>query len=74
MQTISTKLSDDLCMRLDSLVQETERNRSYFIKKAIELYLEEKEDYLIAIARLANAAKKNAISLEELIAKYDLDN
>jgi predicted DNA-binding protein len=38
--------------RLDALAEETERNRSWLIAKAIESYLEELEDIRIAQERL----------------------
>ena len=36
------------------LARESERPRVYFIKKALELYLQEYEDYQIALARRAD--------------------
>ena len=40
--------------KLQKLAKESERPKSYFIKKALELYLQEYEDYKIALARRAD--------------------
>lgn len=51
-QNISATLDEDLLERLDEVAQETERNRSWLISKAVEVYLEELEDLQIAKERL----------------------
>jgi RHH-type rel operon transcriptional repressor/antitoxin RelB len=40
----------ELDMRLDHLVSRTKHTRSYYVKKAIEKYLEDEEDYIEAVA------------------------
>lgn len=72
MQTITAKLPDELYKRLGHLVEETERNKSYFIRQALEEFLEEKEDYLISIARMAKKGKR--YSLEEIEKECDLED
>ena len=72
MQTITAKLPEELYDRLGHLADETDRNKSYFIRQALEQFLEEKEDYLIAIARMTKKGKR--FSLEELEKECDLDN
>jgi len=54
MATLTLRVEDQLDRKLKSLAKETERPKSYFIKKALELYLEEYEDYQIALARRAD--------------------
>lgn len=49
---ISIRISEDLAKRLDSIVKETERPRSYIIQKALESYLEDYADLQIALDRL----------------------
>lgn len=49
---ISIRISEDLAKRLDSIVRETERPRSYIIQKALESYLEDYADLQIALDRL----------------------
>ena len=51
-QSVSATLERDLLGRLDALAEETERNRSWLISKAVEVYLEELEDLRIAKERL----------------------
>ncbi len=54
MATLTLRVEDQLNRKLQRLAKETERPKSYFIKKALELYLEEYEDYQIALARRAS--------------------
>jgi RHH-type rel operon transcriptional repressor/antitoxin RelB len=54
MATLTLRVEDQLNRKLQRLAKETERPKSYFIKKALELYLQEYEDYQIALARQAN--------------------
>ena len=49
---ISLRLPDNLLKPLEKLSESSERPRTYFIKKAVENYLEEYEDYQIALDRL----------------------
>ena len=49
---ISATIDEELLERLDAVVEETERNRSWFISKAIEAYLDDLEDLRIAKSRL----------------------
>jgi len=51
MATLTVRVEDQLDRKLRRLAKETERPKSYFIKKALELYLQEYEDYQIALAR-----------------------
>ncbi len=54
MATLTVRVEDQLNRKLQRLAKETERPKSYFIKKALELYLQEYEDYQIALARQAD--------------------
>jgi RHH-type transcriptional regulator, rel operon repressor / antitoxin RelB len=49
---ISLRLPENILRPLDRLSENSERPRSYLIKKALENYLEEYEDYQIAMDRL----------------------
>ena len=51
-QNVSATLDEDLLEKLDAVAEETERNRSWLIGKAVESYLEELEDLRIAKERL----------------------
>jgi RHH-type rel operon transcriptional repressor/antitoxin RelB len=50
--TVSVRLPDDLAKGLEDLAQTIDRPKAYVIKKALEAYLEEYSDYLIALQRL----------------------
>jgi RHH-type rel operon transcriptional repressor/antitoxin RelB len=49
---ISVRLPESLIDKLDSVAKETERPRSFIIQKALESYLEDYVDFLIALDRL----------------------
>ena len=49
---ISLRLPENILKPLNKLSENTERPRTYLIKKALENYLEEYEDYEIAMDRL----------------------
>ena len=61
---ISFRISEDLANRLDSVVKETERPRSYFIQKALESYLEDYADLQIALDRLHDKTDKTVSGKE----------
>ena len=49
---VSIRLSDDIAYELEGLARTIERSKTYIIRKAIESYLREYADYLVAIERL----------------------
>lgn len=51
-QNVSATIDEGLVKRLDSMAEETERNRSWLISKALECYFEELQDARIAKERL----------------------
>jgi predicted DNA-binding protein len=51
-KAISLRLPEDIHDQLEEISEDTERSKSYLIRKAIERYLEEYADYRIAIDRL----------------------
>ena len=48
--------------KLNRLAQETGRSKSYYVKQAIENYLEEREDYLLALAVLERDEPRRPIA------------
>ena len=54
MAIFSMRLEEKLDRKLQRLAKDTERPKSYFIKKALELYLDEYDEYQIALARRAD--------------------
>ncbi|MCJ7444365.1 MAG: ribbon-helix-helix domain-containing protein [Methanotrichaceae archaeon] len=63
--SLSVRLPDDLAKNLEDLSQTIDRSKGYIIKKAIEVYLEEYSDYLIALERL-NAKDDKIISRNQM--------
>jgi RHH-type transcriptional regulator, rel operon repressor / antitoxin RelB len=49
---ISLRLPENLLKPLNKLSHDSERPRTYLIKKAVENYLDEYQDYRIAVERL----------------------
>ena len=54
MAILSLRLEERLNRKLQRLAKDSERPKSYFIKKALELYFDEYEDYAVALARRAD--------------------
>jgi RHH-type rel operon transcriptional repressor/antitoxin RelB len=48
--------------KLSRLAQETGRSKSYYVKQAISDFLEEREDYLLALAVLERDEAKRPLS------------
>lgn len=61
----SIRVDDVLDSRLDFLVDKTGHKKSYFIKKAIQVYCEDREDYFRAAEAL------HALELGEEAADWD---
>ncbi len=53
-RVITIRIPDDRDAALEQHAQEVDRNKSYIIRKAAELSLQEYADYLIALERLRN--------------------
>lgn len=71
MSTVSIRLPNGMAKALDAITRETERPKTFILKKALESYLEEYADYQIALDRLTD---KNdlIISSKELRKALDL--
>ncbi len=54
MAVLTLRLDDQLEKKLQRLSKETERPKSYFVRKALVLYLDEYQDYETALARRAD--------------------
>ena len=67
---LSVRLSAKLEARLTRLAKRTGRTKAYYAKKAIEEFLEEQEDYFIALSRLEE--KLPGIPLQEVVKKLGL--
>ncbi|MCK5292177.1 MAG: ribbon-helix-helix protein, CopG family [Thermoplasmata archaeon] len=63
--SISLRLPEVVLEQLEEIATESDRTKSYLIRKAIERYLEEYADYRIALDRLHDKDDK-IISSKEL--------
>lgn len=61
---LSIRLPKKLEEELDLISKRTERPKSYFIRKALEQYLEDLKDYMVALDRL-NDQKAEYLTPEE---------
>jgi RHH-type rel operon transcriptional repressor/antitoxin RelB len=68
-EAVSVRLPEDIARRLDELSKSLDRPRTYIVTKALREYLEEYEDYLIALHRLHD--KDDRIVPEKELAKLD---
>ena len=68
---ISLRLPDVLLKALDSVSKNTERSRTFILRKALENYLEEYVDYQIALDRL-NDKDDAIISSKELRSRIEV--
>ncbi len=55
---LAVRLDDDTERRLEKLAKETHRPKSYYVREAVRLYLDEQEDYEIALSRLHDHSDK----------------
>lgn len=55
---LAVRLSNDVENRIAVLSQKTGRSKSYYVRKAIEEFLNDEEDYLLALARLEENNKR----------------
>ena len=68
---LSLKLPKDLENRLNNLATVTHRPKSFYMREALQEYLEEHEDTFIALARLETPTKR--WTLDELEQGVDVE-
>ncbi|MDA3977608.1 DUF6290 family protein [Gallibacterium sp. AGMB14963] len=73
--TITVRLPDELQQRLEHLAMETGRAKSFYIKQALEAYLEDLEDLLLANATLerVRSGKEKTYTLKDVENELNLD-
>ena len=73
---MTIRLPENMDKRLSELAKETHRSKSYYVKQAIEEFLEEREDYLLALAAMERFEKgeEKAIPFEEILKKYGMED
>jgi RHH-type rel operon transcriptional repressor/antitoxin RelB len=72
-ETSVVRISHDLDERLDVLAERTGRSKSYYASKAITEYLEDREDYLLAVAAYEESKGKRRYSFEEVTKEFGLE-
>ena len=65
-EAVSVRLPEDVAKRLEELAKSLDRPKTYIVTKALREYLEEYEDYLIALHRLDDKDDR-VVSEEELV-------
>jgi RHH-type rel operon transcriptional repressor/antitoxin RelB len=68
---LTVRLSPELEARLNNLAKRTGRPKAYYAKKAIAEFLDEQEDYLIAVSRLEDQLP--SISLDKVVKRLGLE-
>ncbi|MDB1144955.1 MAG: CopG family transcriptional regulator [Alcaligenaceae bacterium] len=73
---ITVRLTKELEQRLNRLSIETSRTKFYSVKEALEAYLEELEELLLANAVLerVRTGKEKTYSFEEVMNERNLEN
>lgn len=65
-EAVSVRLPEDVAKRLDELAKSLDRPKTYIVTKALREYLEEYEDYLVALHRLQDKDDR-IVSEKELV-------
>lgn len=68
---LALRLPPEIEQRLETLARETGRTKSYYAKKAIIEFLQNEEDYLLALTRLEENNPR--ISLEDVERQLGLE-
>ena len=69
---LSIRLPENLEHKLEYLSEQTHRPKSYYVRLALERFLEDEEDYRLAVARLEE--KSPRLTIEEMEKKLGLDD
>lgn len=62
---LSVRLNEEMQSKLDGLAEATKRPKSFFVKQALENYLDDMVDYYEVQSRSQDSSR-NLISVEEL--------
>ena len=62
--------------RLSQLAKDTHRTKSYYVKRAIEEFLDDQEDYLLALSIMERVERgeEKTIPFEEILKKYGMND
>lgn len=75
LEMLGVRLSQGLDKRLSLLSQKTHRPKSFYVREALERYLEDIEDYYLALEAHEEYVRsgRKAISLEDLAKDLKID-
>ena len=68
---LGVRLDPEMEERLERLAKKTGRTKSFYAREAIREYVEDHEDYLLAVE--VSRLKESTIGLEELAKKYGME-
>ncbi len=68
---LGVRLDPEIEQKLENLVSQTGRSKSYYVREALRAYLEEYEEYFIALSRLEKRGPR--VTLEELESELGLE-
>ena len=69
---LTVKIPKELEDILEALAKETKRSKGYYVRKALATFLEDREDYAMAMARLKD--KSPRIPLEKVRKELGLED
>lgn len=69
---LSVRIKEALEERLAELTNKTHRSKSYYVERALEQFLDEYEEYLIALSKLEEEGPN--VSLDEVKKQLGLDD
>jgi RHH-type transcriptional regulator, rel operon repressor / antitoxin RelB len=69
---LAVRLPETLEQRLSELAELTHRSKSYYVKQAIQNFLNDHEDHLLALARLEE--KNPRLTLKEMERRLGLED
>jgi RHH-type rel operon transcriptional repressor/antitoxin RelB len=72
--TLAVRLPRELAAELEQLARETGRSKSYYARRAIIEFLEDRADYLRAVAVLERERGQPNLTLEEVKRELGLDD
>jgi RHH-type transcriptional regulator, rel operon repressor / antitoxin RelB len=72
--TLAVRLPQELAAELEQLARETGRSKSYYARQAIIEFLEDRADYLRAVATLERERGQPNLTLEEVKRELGLDD
>ena len=69
---LSVRLSNEIEDRLNILASKTKRTKSHYVEEALQGFLDDKEDYLLALSRLEESGAN--ITLAKVKDELGLNN